>query len=149
MQQVRQEVSKWTRLNKSNRRSTGRKRQHEEEFNNQILPDQLVLLLDLLLQENTLCAKTLQCLKTTYSLQEQDAEVRHRWCELVIKHKYTAAYKDVEIFLLQDQAMGVYLYGELMLNEDARQQELAHRCFAVVRDQMDVSCVKVVGEMLF
>ncbi|XP_018413369.1 PREDICTED: aminopeptidase O [Nanorana parkeri] len=149
VQQVREEVSKWTRLNKRNRRSTGRKRQHEEEFHNQILPDQLVLLLDLLLQENTLCAKTLQCLKTTYSLQEHDAEVRHRWCELVIKHKYTAAYKDVEIFLLQDQAMGVYLYGELMLNEDARQQELAHRCFAVVRDQMDVSCVKVVREMLF
>ncbi|XP_040211420.1 aminopeptidase O isoform X1 [Rana temporaria] len=149
VQRVREEVSKWARLNKRTRRSTSRKRQHEEEFNSQILPDQLVLLLDLLLQEDTLCAKTLQCLKTTYGLQEQDAEVRHRWCELVIKHKYTSAYKDVEIFLLQDQAMGVYLYGELMLNEDARQQELAHRCFAVVRDQMDVSCVKVVGEMLF
>ncbi|XP_072271071.1 aminopeptidase O isoform X7 [Pyxicephalus adspersus] len=149
VQQVRTEVSKWTRLNKRIRKNMGRKRHHDEDFNKQILPDQLVLLLDLLLQKNTLCAKTLQCLKATYSLQEHDAEVRHRWCELVIKHKHTAAYKNVEIFLLQDQAMGVYLYGELMLNEDARQQELAHRCFAVVRDQMDVSCVKVVGEMLF
>ncbi|XP_072271067.1 aminopeptidase O isoform X3 [Pyxicephalus adspersus] len=110
VQQVRTEVSKWTRLNKRIRKNMGRKRHHDEDFNKQ---------------------------------------VRHRWCELVIKHKHTAAYKNVEIFLLQDQAMGVYLYGELMLNEDARQQELAHRCFAVVRDQMDVSCVKVVGEMLF
>ncbi|XP_068093416.1 aminopeptidase O isoform X3 [Hyperolius riggenbachi] len=149
VQQVKEEVSKWTRLHKRNRRSIGRKRQQEEEFNRQLLPDQLVLLLDLLLEENTLCTKTLQCLERTYSLQEHDAEVRHRWCELVVKHKYTAAYKDVEQFLLQDQAMGVYLYGELMLNEDARQQELAHRCFAVVKDQMDASCVKVVGEMLF
>ncbi|XP_066460184.1 aminopeptidase O isoform X2 [Eleutherodactylus coqui] len=150
VQQVKQEVSKWIRLNQRNRRGgTGRKRQRSEEFVEKIVPDQLVLLLDLLLEEKTLCAKTLQCLKKTYTLQEQDAEVRHRWCELVIKHKYTPSYKDVEAFLLQDQAMGVYLYGELMVNEDARQQELAHRCFAAVRDQMDVSCVKVVGEMLF
>ncbi|KAM3938758.1 aminopeptidase O [Leptodactylus fuscus] len=150
VQQVKQEVSKWIRLNQRNRRGgTGRKRQRNKEFNEKIVPDQLVLLLDLLLEENTLCVKTLQCLKKTYSLQDQDAEVRHRWCELVIKHKYTTSYKDVETFLLQDQAMGVYLYGELMVNEDAKQQELAHRCFAAVRDQMDVSCVKVVGEMLF
>lgn len=150
MQQVKQEVSKWIRLNQRNRRGgTGRKRQRSEQFDDKIVPDQLVLLLDLLLEEKILCAKTLQCLKKTYSLQEQDAEVRHRWCELVIKHKYTASYKDVETFLLQDQAMGVYLYGELMVNEDARQQVLAHRCFAAVKDQMDVSCVKVVGEMLF
>ncbi|XP_044129453.1 aminopeptidase O [Bufo gargarizans] len=150
VQQVKQEVSKWIQLNQKNRRGgTGRKRQHCEEFDEKIVPDQLVLLLDLLLEEKTLCAKTLQCLKKTYNLHEQDAEVRHRWCELVIKHKYTTSYKDVETFLLQDQAMGVYLYGELMVNEDARQQELAHRCFAAVRDQMDVSCVKVVGEMLF
>ncbi|KAM4053324.1 aminopeptidase O isoform 3-T4 [Anomaloglossus baeobatrachus] len=181
VQQVKQEVSKWIRLNQRNKRGgTGRKRKRGEEFDEKIVPDQLVLLLDLLLEEKTLCAKTLQCLKKTYSLQEQDAEIRHRWCELVIKHKYIASYKDVETFLLQDQvfeeslhmihlvdlksekmkyplqlitdfhkAMGVYLYGELMVNEDARQQELAHRCFAAVRDQMDVSCVKVVGEMLF
>ncbi|XP_075067180.1 aminopeptidase O [Mixophyes fleayi] len=149
-QQVKEEVLKWTRLNQKNRRTTRRKRQcSEDEFDEKLVPDQLVLLLDLLLEENAICAKTLQCLKKTYSLQEHDAEVRHRWCELVIKHKYTAAYQDVETFLLQDQAMGVYLYGELMVNEDARQQELAHRCFAAVRDQMDVSCVKVVGEMLF
>ncbi|XP_073402078.1 aminopeptidase O isoform X3 [Dendrobates tinctorius] len=150
VQQVQQEVSKWIRFNQRNRRGgTGRKRQRGEEFDEKIVPDQLVLLLDLLLEEKTLCAKALQSLKKTYRLQEQDAEVRHRWCELVIKHKYTASYKDVETFLLQDQAMGVYLYGELMVNEDARQQELAHRCFTAVKDQMDVSCVKVVGEMLF
>lgn len=63
--------------------------------------------------------------------------------------KESSCNKSVYLFFSSPQAMGVYLYGELMLNEDARQQELAHRCFAVVRDQMDVSCVKVVGEMLF
>lgn len=30
-------------------------------------------------------------------------KVRHRWCELVIKHKYTEAYEQVERFLREDQ----------------------------------------------
>ncbi|KAM4810348.1 aminopeptidase O [Rhinophrynus dorsalis] len=149
VQQVNEQVSKWIRFNQKNRKGSGRKRSHSNGFDEKILPDQLVLLLDLLLEEKTLCPKTLRCLEKTYRLKNQDAEVRHRWCELVIKHKYTTAYDDVETFLQEDQAMGVYLYGELMVNEDARQQELAHRCFASVRDEMDVSCVKVVGEMLF
>ncbi|KAG8455315.1 hypothetical protein GDO86_001493, partial [Hymenochirus boettgeri] len=147
--QVNEEVSKWIHLNQKNRKSRRRKKQHTEEFDEKILPDQLILLLDLLLDEKTLSPRTLHYLLNTYRLQNQDAEVRHRWCELVVKHKYAVAYKDVETFLHEDQAMGVYLYGELMVNEDARQQELARKCFAAVREEMDVSCVKVVGEMLF
>ncbi|XP_059689722.1 aminopeptidase O [Gavia stellata] len=114
-----------------------------------LLPDQLVLLLESLLEEKTLCPRTLQCLEKTYQLQEQDAEVRHRWCELVVKHKYVAGYGDVEKFLREDQAMGVYLYGELMVNEDVKQQELAHKCFAAAREHMDASSARVVAEMLF
>lgn len=45
--------------------------------------------------------------------------------------------------------MGVYLYGELMVNEDAKQQEIACKCFASTRDRMDPSSAKVVAEMLF
>ncbi|KAG8130714.1 hypothetical protein E2320_017293 [Naja naja] len=76
-------------------------------------------------------------------------KVRHRWCEMIIKHKYVAGYADVDKFLKEDQAMGVYLYGELMLNEDAKQQEIAYKTFATVRDHMDASSAKVVAEMLF
>ncbi|XP_064295425.1 aminopeptidase O isoform X5 [Phalacrocorax carbo] len=114
-----------------------------------LLPDQLVLLLESLLEEKTLCPRILQCLEKTYQLREQDAEVRHRWCELVVKHKYVPGYGDVEKFLREDQAMGVYLYGELMVNEDVKQQELAHKCFAAAREHMDASSAKVVAEMLF
>ncbi|KAM5227432.1 aminopeptidase O isoform 2-T2 [Ctenodactylus gundi] len=114
-----------------------------------LLPDQLVLLLEHLLEKKTLNPQTLQSLQRTYHLHEQDAEVRHRWCELIVKHKYTKAYKHVERFLQEDQAMGVYLYGELMVSEDARQQQLAHRCFELAREQMDRSSAKVVAEMLF
>lgn len=46
------------------------------------------------------------------------------------------------------QAMGVYLYGELMLGEDARQQQVARRCFELTKEQMDRSSAEVVAEML-
>ncbi|XP_008049080.1 aminopeptidase O [Carlito syrichta] len=113
-----------------------------------LLPDQLVLLLEHLLEQKTLNPRTLQSLQRTYRLHDQDAEVRHRWCELVVKHKHTKAYGDVETFLQEDQAMGVYLYGELMVSEDAGQQQLARRCFELTRAQMDRSSAAVVAEML-
>ncbi|ELK06678.1 Aminopeptidase O [Pteropus alecto] len=124
-----------------------------------LLPDQLVLLLEHLLEQKTLNPRTLRSLERTYHLPQQDAEVRHRWCELIVKHKYTKAYKNVERFLQEDQtlypprsspqAMGVYLYGELMVSEDARQQQLARSCFELTKEQMDRCSAQVVAEMLF
>nr|XP_012603639.1 aminopeptidase O isoform X6 [Microcebus murinus] len=144
--QVSAEVTKWVRMNQRPRK---RKRREKKEVFEKLLPDQLVLLLEHLLEQKTLYPRTLQSLQRTYHLHDQDAEVRHRWCELIVKHKYTAAYRSVERFLQEDQAMGVYLYGELMVSEDARQQQLARRCFELAKGQMDRSSAKVVAEMLF
>lgn len=149
VQQVNDEVTKWIQVNQRARKRSKRKRRQDEVAFQKLLPDQLVLLLESLLEEKTLCLRTLQCLEKTYHLDEQDAEIRHRWCELVVKHKYTTRYAHIEKFLQEDQAMGVYLYGELMVNEDAKQQELAYKCFAAIQKQMDVSSAKVVAEMLF
>ncbi|XP_046959017.1 aminopeptidase O [Lynx rufus] len=144
--QVSVEVEKWIRMN---RRPRKRKRRETEEVFEKLLPDQLVLLLEHLLEQKTLNPRTLQSLERAYRLTQQDAEVRHRWCELIIKHKYTKAYKDVERFLQEDQAMGIYLYGELMVSEDSRQQQVARRCFELTKEQMDRSSAQVVAEMLF
>ncbi|XP_025215370.1 aminopeptidase O isoform X2 [Theropithecus gelada] len=144
--QVRAEVTKWIRVN---RRPRKRKRREREAVFEKLLPDQLVLLLEHLLEQKTLSHRTLRSLQRTYQLQDQDAEVRHRWCELIVKHKFTKAYESVEQFLQEDQAMGVYLYGELMVSEDARQQQLARRCFERTREQMDRSSAQVVADMLF
>ncbi|KAJ7424253.1 hypothetical protein BTVI_07250 [Pitangus sulphuratus] len=38
-----------------------------------------------------------------YEIQFTCESVRHRWCELVIKHKYVPGYGDVERFLREDQ----------------------------------------------
>ncbi|XP_064261526.1 aminopeptidase O isoform X2 [Passer domesticus] len=149
VQQVSGEVTKWIQTNQRIKKNSKKKMKQDEVVFQQLLPDQLVLLLEFLLEEKTLCPRILQCLERTYQLREQDAEVRHRWCELVIKHKYEPGYADIERFLREDQAMGVYLYGELMVNEDAKQQELARKCFAAAQEHMDASSAKVVAEMLF
>ena len=73
-----------------------------------LLPDQLVLLLEHLLEQKTVTPRTLQSLERIYRLSEQDAEVRHRWCELIVKHKYTKAYRDVEKFLQEDQVSFIF-----------------------------------------
>ncbi|KAI4820503.1 hypothetical protein KUCAC02_028480 [Chaenocephalus aceratus] len=121
---------------------------HTGDNTHTLTSEQLVVLLELLLEEEELSVPTMLALQRTYSLQDQDAEVQHRWCELVVKHAYTQAYGDVEHFLVHYQAMGVYLYGELMVQEDPQQQALARRCLSLVQEEMDQSARRVVEEMV-
>ncbi|XP_047011550.1 aminopeptidase O isoform X3 [Ictalurus punctatus] len=146
--QVTREVVKWKHHSGGTRKGTKRKRAGPKVNFKELNPWQLVLLLEYLLEETELSVYCLSLLQATYKLRNQDAEVKHRWCELVVKHKYTAAYKDVEHFLIHDQAMGVYLYGELMLQEDGQQQALARHCLSAIKDDMDQSARKIVEEMI-
>ncbi|XP_062854997.1 aminopeptidase O [Trichomycterus rosablanca] len=146
--EVKQEVEKWMRLSGGTGKGTKRKRAGPKVNFKELSAVQLVLLLEFLLEETEISGSFLNLLQKTYSLCNQDAEVKHRWCELVVKHKYTDAYRDVEHFLIHDQAMGVYLYGELMLQEDGRQQALARRCLSAIKDDMDQSARSVVEEMI-
>ncbi|XP_049572638.1 aminopeptidase O isoform X3 [Syngnathus scovelli] len=147
VKEVKEEVAKWILLS---HQAKGRKRKRSEPKVNykEVTSEQLVLLLELLLEEAKLSASTMHILSRAYDLHNQDAEVRHRWCELVVKHRYASAYGHVEHFLLHDQAMGVYLYGELMVQEDAKQQALARRCLSLAREEMDRSARRLVEEMV-
>ncbi|XP_034398440.1 aminopeptidase O [Cyclopterus lumpus] len=149
VEEVKAEVVKWILLSQSHQ-GKGRKRKRTEPKVNykEVTSEQLVMLLELLLEEEKLSGATLCALQRTYHLQNQDAEVKHRWCELVIKHAYAGAYGDVEHFLVHDQAMGVYLYGELMVQEDPEQQALARRCLSLVQEEIDQSARRVVEEMV-
>ncbi|XP_061756529.1 aminopeptidase O isoform X1 [Nerophis ophidion] len=149
-EEVKAEVAKWILLSRSHQ-GKGRKRKRSEANKvnyKEMTSEQLVLLLELLLEETALSLSTMRTLAQAYDLQNQDAEVRHRWCELVVKHGHAEAYGDVEHFLRHDQAMGVYLYGELMVQEDAEQQALARRCLSLVSEEMDQSARRVVEEMV-
>ncbi|NXC68762.1 AMPO Aminopeptidase, partial [Anhinga anhinga] len=77
VQQVSGEVTKWIRTNQRIRKSGKKKRKQDEVVFQKLLSDQLVLLLESLLEEKTLCPRILQCLEKTYQLREQDAEVIH------------------------------------------------------------------------
>ncbi|RUS73996.1 hypothetical protein EGW08_018245 [Elysia chlorotica] len=115
-----------------------------------LLPEQRVLLLDLLVEEDArLTRPQMQCLRERLRVQDAAAEVQHSWCELVISRKALAWLGDVERFLTQHQAMGVYLYGELMISENGRFQALAHKVFQRLRPCMAENQRLAVEEMLF
>ncbi|XP_069379742.1 aminopeptidase O isoform X2 [Paralichthys olivaceus] len=142
-------VVKWILLSQSHQGKGRKRRRIEPKVNyKEFTSDQLVMLLELLLEESELSLATIRTLQRIYNPHKQDAEVRHRWCELVVKHGNTPAYGDVEHFLVHDQAMGVYLYGELMVHEDPEQQALARRCLSLVQEEMDQSARRVVEEMI-
>ncbi|XP_061585334.1 aminopeptidase O [Cololabis saira] len=149
VEEVKAEVVKWILFSQSHQ-GKGRKRKRIETRVNfkELTSDQLVMLLELLLEESELSVPLMRALQTAYNLQRRDAEIQHRWCELVVKHAYAQAYGDVEHFLVHNQAMGVYLYGELMVQEDPEQQSLARRCLSLVHEEMDQSARRVVEEMI-
>ncbi|XP_039766692.1 aminopeptidase O [Ornithorhynchus anatinus] len=148
VRRVSEEVARWIRFNGSPRK---RKRAEAGGFAEELLADQVLLLLEGLLEEEaaTLKGGTLRRLQQTYRLRQRDAEVVHRWCELVVKHRHVEAYGDVERFLRKHQALGVYLYAELMVGEDAKQQALARRCFRQLRRHMDPALASLVAHMIF
>ncbi|KAJ8285222.1 hypothetical protein GJAV_G00023730 [Gymnothorax javanicus] len=148
VEEVKVEAVKWVEFGSSRVKRGKRRRLGSKLSSRELTPEQLVLLLELLLEEAELSVTSLRTLERTYGLRGRDAEVRHRWCELVVKHRHAAAYGDVERFLLEDQAMGVYLYGELMVNEDAEQQALAKLCFSRALRLMDSSTRQLVQEMI-
>ncbi|KAK3786957.1 hypothetical protein RRG08_037422 [Elysia crispata] len=115
-----------------------------------LLPEQRVLLLDLLVEEDVkLSRPQMQRLRDSLRIKDAGAEVQHSWCELVISRKALAWLGDVERFLSQHQAMGVYLYGELMISENVRLQALAHKVFQSLRPNMAENQRLAVEEMLF
>ncbi|KAI8513687.1 metalloaminopeptidase [Branchiostoma belcheri] len=120
-----------------------------KEPGRELLQDQLVLLLEELLEVKSMAGATLQQLEEHYRLSRCNADVRHRWCELVIKHGYSPGYSDVQRFLCEDQAMGVYLYGELMMYQRPQQQQLARDTFQLLSQEMEEGPRKAVQDMLY
>ncbi|NXP34856.1 AMPO Aminopeptidase, partial [Leiothrix lutea] len=87
VQQVNGEVTKWIQTNRRIKKSSKKKIKQDEVVFQQLLPDQLVLLLESLLEEKTLCPRILQYLERTYQLREQDAEVSHLKTNLLKVHR--------------------------------------------------------------
>lgn len=113
-------------------------------------PDELLLFLELLLDVKELPLIALSCLKNKYNIDSCNAEIKHRWCELVIKCKQgNRFHKDIQSFLLDHQGMGVYLYGEMMLSGRKALIDLAHKCFQQLQHSMSTDNYNTVHSMLF
>ncbi|XP_071162696.1 aminopeptidase O-like [Mytilus edulis] len=112
-------------------------------------PLQLVLFLEMLLEDEKIPAIQLVNIRTRYHMMSQNADVQHRWCELVIKHKVQKFYQDLKKFLLNHQAMGVYLYGEMVLSGCKQQKKLAEECFNTLKDHMEPDPYSTVKAMVY
>jgi aminopeptidase O len=139
---VRQEVEKW--------KSYDAKPVADFAPRSELLSEQIVLLFEELLELDRLTARTLRRLESTFKLSRSgSADVLHRWCELVVKHGYRAGLECLETFLVEHQAMGIYLYGELALSGRKAFKEIGKRVFKRIEAEMDVDLAKSVREMTF
>ena len=84
-----------------------------------------------------------------YNFSLRNSEVRHRWCELVIKHLCAVRYDDVSRFLIEDQGMGIYLFAELVITGNAKQKSIAVTAFDTIKHEMDRSTFTTVSEILY
>jgi len=151
---VDEEFVYWKGENTSNKRckSRGVKRKRNQNDMKENLfssPWQLVLLLEKLLELEEVVAPTLTRMNRLFVFNKRNAEIRHRWCELITKHMYTRKYDDVEHFLVNDQGMGIYLFGELMINGNKRQEKLACDIFTRIKHHMDKSTFQTVSEIVY
>ncbi|XP_063401582.1 aminopeptidase O-like [Mytilus trossulus] len=149
LQQVKKQVS-LLRMSYPTEGSRKRKRKlnMKPKLEN-LSPLQLVLFLEILLEDEKIPANQLVNIRTRYQMMSQNADVQHRWCELVIKHKVQKCYQDLKKFLLNHQAMGVYLYGEMVLSGCKQQKKLAEECFNTLKDHMEPDPYSTVKAMVY
>ncbi|KAL4236056.1 Aminopeptidase O [Mactra antiquata] len=130
-----------------------RKRQKLDICTMLVVPElkivQILLLLDKLLQYNNIHHSILIHLNNGFQFSHSNADVRHKWCELVVKHKLLDCYHDVGNFLIADQAMGVYLFGELIISRNKEQRKLALECYKNIENDMEDGVKTIVKTMLF
>lgn len=147
-EQVGQHLKFWEHFDKSKKRSGQTIKRAKVQLEPFLFPDQLVLLLEHLLELPKVYKRTLRQINEYYGMWAQCGDVRHRWCELIIKSDYEDL-QQVERFLLEDQAMGVYLYGELIISRNVKHRRLAEQVFSKIQEDMDETARMTVFSMLY
>jgi aminopeptidase O len=136
-------------LNFNRKPKTIRNHQSIPELEQLVYPEHLQLFCEYLLEtQQRLCKTTMLSIDQTYNLSHQNCEVCHAWCELIIKHDHRPGASCVKKFLVEAQAMGIYLYGELMINGTKFWQDLARSTYASLKDSMEENTRLNIEEML-
>ena len=66
----------------------------------------------------------------------------------MVKHKHRSEYPGLASYLAAHQAMGVFLYGELLLSRNKLQLELFHQVFDNLKEELDHNSKSVILGML-
>lgn len=149
---VNEECQFWKTNNVANKRCRSRGVKRKRDVFKQrpaLIANQIVLLLEKLLSIENILPQTLTQLNRVYHLDSCNAEIRHRWCELIVKHGYASKYEQVRRYLVEDQGMGIYLFGELMISENSKQRQLAEDTYGYIENEMDCSTKETVREIIY
>ena len=112
-------------------------------------PEQIQLLFELLLEHKGRLNRSLMTtLYEYYEIEKRNCEVQHSWCELIIKHHYKPGLDFVRAFLNREFAMGVYIYGELIISPYKLWNKLALEVFDEVKDVLDTNTRSYIREMI-
>ncbi|XP_067119173.1 aminopeptidase O-like [Centruroides vittatus] len=132
------EFNKWMAVNRLylKTKSSKRRKVSWDEFS-MLQSDQLLIVLEKILDEENVSPDLFMALDRVYNLKKRNADVRHRWCELIVKYHLDWGYSQVEQFLQEDLAMGVYLYGELLYSSLTAEEQLARKCFCDLYNEME------------
>ena len=78
-------------------------------------------------------------MKNYIDFRERNADIQHRWCELAILCGWKSESSFIKDFLIEHQAMGIYLYSEMMISQDPEWCQLAKSIFDEINLELDAS----------
>lgn len=145
---VRTETDKWKALNAYFLKKTAKRKKYSLNDCLHLSLEQKLLILDNLIEIKKMAVQTLRCLNEAYTFEAANARLQHKWCELVVKHKYRPGYKYLQTFLKEHLGMGIYFYGELIFSGNKAQKEIALQCYAEVKSEMEPNFVATIEKML-
>lgn len=145
---VKRHFDFWLKMDKMSRQKSKATKKMKIDLEELLYPDQSVLLLEYILELPNFSLKALREVYQHYDIASGNADIRHRWCELVILNNYPDL-SEVKRFLVEDQAMGVYLYGELVISGKKKHRKLALEVYGKVKEEMDENARLTVSAMLY
>lgn len=144
--EVKGEIQKWVKVNQDHLK---RKKKCLISAGKDVISEQLVLILEGILEQ---CSKvnknTLEQLDQVYQFQSRNADVQHRFCELIVKASDTSRLTFVLDFLRKHQAMGIYLYGEMIMSKSKVIRKAVKTLFQDLKTDMDLDSVRNITSML-
>ncbi len=69
-------------------------------------------------------------------------------CEMIVRHEWSSRVDFVTNYLREHQAMGVYLYGEMVAARSAKFASAASTVFAELESEMDPQLAVTVRDLL-